>query len=107
MQGKPFIPGLENNSLIYVTDENNDHHMYQIVEIDNNDSNVFRCNKQGKFQFQNNHTPGLNWSQVGVYQLGPTLAEEIHIVTKNDICGKVLKVDNMLITCPLNVLHEK
>ena len=80
--------------------------MYIIVDIDEQDKDLFRCIKQGKFKFQNSLTPGLNWSQVGVYKLGPTLSEEIHVVYRKDICGKVLKIDNFLITCPINVPLE-
>ena len=105
--GKKFLPGLENNSLVYITDEQNNRHMYEIIELDENDCNQFICIKQGKFEFKNPHTPGLDWSQVGVYKIGPTLTEEHHTISKEDICGKVLKIDNLLITCPLNVLHEK
>ena len=107
VEGKVFLPGLEDNSLIYVTDENNGHHMYQIVEKNKNLPNVLTCIKQGKFEFKNELTPALNWSQVGVYKAGPTFNDEKITVNKEDISGKVLKVDNYLITCPLNVLQEK
>ena len=104
--GKPFLPGLENNYLIYITNEQNDHEMYQIIEFDQHDPDLVRCIKQGKFEFKNPLTPGINWSQVGIYKLGPTLSEELHVISKKDISGKVLKIDNFLITCPINVLLE-
>ena len=107
VQGKPFIPGLENNSLIYVTDEDNNHNMYQIIELEKENNNVFTCVKQGKFKFTTTLIPNINWSQVGVYKLGPTCKEEHHFISREDICGKVLKIDNYLMTCPLNVLQEK
>lgn len=76
VQGKPFIPGLENNSLIYVTDEDNNHNMYQIIELEKENNNVFTCVKQGKFKFTTTLIPNINWSQVGVYKLGPTSLEK-------------------------------
>ena len=106
VEGKPYLPGLENNSLVYITNEQNEHQMYQIVEFDENNIDLLRCIRQGKFKFQPSLTPALNWSQVGVYKIGPTLSEVIHVISKQDISGKVLKVDNLLITCPLNVLLE-
>ena len=107
VEGKQFIPGMENNSLIYITDENNNHNFYKIVDINKNNADEFTCIKQGKFQFKTSLIPNLNWSQVGVYKLGPTSTEEHHLISRNDISGKALKVDNCLITCPLNVLQEK
>ena len=106
VEGKPITPGLENNYLIYTTDETNNHHFYQIVDQDKDNSDVFICIKQGKFPFKPNLTPNINWGQVGVYKLGPTNEEEHHEIHRSEICGKVLIVDNLLITCPLNVLRE-
>ena len=103
--GKPS--GLENNSLIYITDEDNNHNMYKIIKLNKDNNNEFTCVKQGKFQFKTPLIPSMNWSQVGVYKLGPTIEEQHHIIFRNDISGKVLKVDNCLITCPSNVLQEK
>lgn len=105
--GKTYHPGLENNSLIYITDEDNKHDMYEIIDIDNDNKDLFICIKQGKFKFSHELTPNLNWNQVGVYKVGPTLNEEHVLIARHEISGKVLKVDNLLITCPLNVLHEK
>ena len=107
VEGKTFIPGLENNHLIYTTNEDNKHTFYVIKELIEDNSDSFICIKQGKFQFKNELTPNINWSQVGVYKLGPTLNEESFVIHRDEICGKVLKVDNLLITCPLNVLQEK
>ena len=107
VEGKQFIPGLENNSIIYVTNENNHHTFYVIIEHVPDNHDAFICIKQGKFQFKTPLIPNIDWSQVGVYKNGPTLIEEQFVVQRDEICGKVLKVDNMLITCPLNVLQEK
>lgn len=106
IQGKPFHPGLENNSLIYVLDDNHSHQMYEIIETDET-NNSFLCATQGKFKYTHSLTPRLDWSKVGVYKVGPTCDEQLRTIEKHEICGKVVKVKNLLITCPLNVLHEK
>ena len=103
--GKAFLPGLENNSLIYIDDEQDNHNMYEITKVENNNS--FTCVKKGKFEYKSELIPNLNWSQVGVYKEGPTVTEQQITISRDEICGKVLKVDNYLITCPNNVLQEK
>ena len=106
VEGKPFSPGLEDNSLIYTTDENNNHTFYVIIDKVEDNTESFICIKQGKFPFKPALSPNLPWNQVGVYKLGPTLKEDQFVIHRDEICGKVLKVDNLLITCPLNVLRE-
>ena len=107
VEGKKTIPGLENNYLIYTTDEENNHHFFQITEIDKEDPNLFICIKQGKFEFKNSYTPNLDWSKVGVFKLGPTVTEKVYKIYRHEIAGKLLKIQNFLITCPLNVLREQ
>lgn len=102
--GKKFNPGKETNHLVYVHSENNKTTIYSIVEII--DDQTFRCNTQGKFAVKMQLTPEYDWSKVGVFRVGP-ISEEDHYILKKDIAGKVLKVKNYLITCPLNVLHEQ
>lgn len=97
--------GMENNSMIYIFDrENEKHFFYNIIEILENDS--FLCTEQGKFVYENELTPEINWSSVGVYKVGPGNLNT-HTINKKDIDGKVLKVENLLITCPINVLEEQ
>ena len=91
----------EANHMIY-TMNNNKHEFYNILEIY---KDFFICEKQGKFLFRSTLT-SFAWSQVGVYKVGPTSNTRTKIM-KNLVCGKVLKVRNFLITCPLNILHEK
>ena len=93
---------LECNSLIYVY-ENNTHVMYKIHTIDNND---FICNRLGNHSIESPNTRMLNWSSVGVYKKGGLSSENI-IVKREDVTGKVIKVKNHLITCPVNILREK
>ena len=97
-------PGKENNSRIYTNDENGTLTMYEIFEVI--DENSFRCYIQGKFDARFPLTPEYDWSKVGVFKLGP-ISEEIHIVHRDEISGKVIKVNNYLITCPINVLLEQ
>lgn len=95
---------LENNHGVYTLDNDNNHLLHNIVEV-NNETGSFTCVRQGKFKYCNDLLPNSNWSHVGVYKLGPTGCET-YTVAKKDVCGKVLTVNNMLITCPINVLLE-
>lgn len=93
---------LECNSLVYVY-RNNTHFMYKIKKIENND---FICNRLGNHPYESEHTSVLNWQTVGVYRKGGLCSENVTI-KREDIAGKVNKVQNYLITCPANVLREK
>ena len=92
----------ENNHSIY-TVENGKFRLYNIIEVD---GNIYTCQSQGKFQYTNDLTPNYNWSDVGVFKLGP-IGNDLFQIKKEDICGKVLLVNNLLILCPINVLQEK
>ena len=96
--------GLENNSLIYIFNDKNQHEFYNIIEIGEND--IFTCTPQGKFPYVNHLTPEINWSTIGVYTVGPS-SKILQNINKKDIHGKVLKVDNLFITCPINILNEQ
>ena len=87
--------------MIYVFKDNK-HEFYNIVE---NFPDFVICEKQGKFLYKNDLVP-FPWNAVGVYKQGPTTSHKQRI-NKSDICGKVLKVSNLLITCPNNVLAEQ
>ena len=93
---------LECNSLIYVY-ENNAHVMYKIQSVQ---ENVFICNQLGNHPVTFPCTTMLNWSSVGVYRKGGLSSIEVN-VQKNEVAGKVIKVNNYLITCPVNILREK
>lgn len=102
--GKKFNPGKENNSLIYTLDDNYAVHMYIIIEVLDHDT--FECHIQGKFPLKIDIVPEYKWSDVGVYKIG-AVNEDPVIIKRNDISGKVIKVNDYLITCPLNVLLEQ
>ena len=90
--------------MIYTFNENQCLNMYSIINVI--DSDRFACNEQGKFEVKFNLTPEYKWSDVGVYKAGP-ISEEVVIIDEKNISGKVIKVKEYLITCPLNVLHEQ
>ena len=101
--GNRFNPGKEDNSLIYILNEDQKIIVYSIAEKIN--ENEFLCNEQGIFHYKTHLVQDYNWSSVGVFKQGPISEEKQKIETRN-IQGKVMKVNNLLITCPLNVLHE-
>ena len=93
---------LECNSLIYVY-ENNAHVIYKIVS---SLKDTFICNQMGNHKATFPNTNMLNWSSVGVYKKGGLSSENV-TVKRDQIAGKVLKIKNLLITCPVNILREK
>lgn len=99
----PKTTSLENNSIVYSW-QNNEHHIYSILEIIDKDH--FLCFKVEKNPVQFNDTPTLNWTQIGVYGKGETSNEPI-VVKKSDVRGKVIEVMDYLYTCPNEVLREK
>ena len=94
---------LESNSMIYVY-ENNQHSMHKIVDIGN--SGKLICVKQGRYHVSFPELPNLPWSSVGVYKKGP-LTNKQKLIEPSEVHGKVLNVADFLITCPINILHEK
>ena len=76
--------------------------MFKIIEVDND---ILVCLRQGRYRHTFSEFP-LNMSQIGVYRKGP-LSNDIVRFHKNEIDGKVIEVDNLLITCTNNILREK
>ena len=93
----------ENNTLIYQFKDLT-HVMYQIVDIE---GDYLICNRQGRYKHTFPELSTVNWSQVGVYKKGPISREKTIRIHKNNVDGKVLEVQDLLITCPNNVLREK
>ena len=93
---------LECNNLIYCFK----HSEYEIYKVDSIDGNILSCYKVEKLVCKFDETPTLLWESIGVFKKGP-LAEELCQVNRNDVKGKVLLVQNYLLTCPNNVLREK
>ena len=94
---------MECNSLIYVY-ESDKHVIYKIVKIEGNETLI--CNKIGNHDVDFPYTNMLNWSAVGVYRKGAQSCLNV-IVSRQQMAGKVIKVGNYLITCPVNILREK
>ena len=92
---------LECNSLIYVHDSKG-YNLYEINKITN--TGKFLCLKYGKYP--PTFSVDLPWTSVGVFQKGPLTDTQVEICPKN-VSGKMIKVSNLLITCPKNVLREK
>ena len=95
---------MECNSLIYVY-ENSKHIMYKIQSIDN-ESDILLCNQIGNHEITLPNTNMLNWSSVGVYRKGGLSSVNVEI-NRNNVAGKVICVEKLLITCPNNILREK
>ena len=94
----------ENNSFIYQFHEG-EYKFFRIIK--KIDEDTFRCNPQGRYKYQNDVVKELNWSKVGVFKVGPFSDEEEIIIKRKHIEGKIIKVDNLFITCPNNVLREQ
>ena len=93
---------LENNSLIYCFKDVT-HRIYKICEV--RDTYVI-CYKQGRSEYTFPDLPQYNFSKVGVYKRGLISDEKVKI-EKSRIDGKVMEIEDLLITCPINVLLEK
>ena len=100
----PHDSALECNSLIY-TFKDGKHSMYKVVGVKDNEKTLI-CKVQGKYPCVMKETPTLNWSKVGFFAKGGILDKEVLIDVSN-VAGKVVSVQNYLITCPNNVLREK
>ena len=94
---------LENDTLIYVW-QYNLHNIFKVVNILENGD--LSCHKIVKAEFEFDDV-ALPWKTVGLYEL--TEIDETNIVTieRKNVSGKVLLVNNLLITCPNNILREK
>ena len=96
---------LESNSIVYVY-ENNQYKMYKIFKIEKENPDVFFCYVQGNIEIEFQETPDCDWGKVGVFKEGAT-GNDVVIINRESVRGKVIKVCSLLITCPLNVLNEK
>ena len=92
----------ESNCVIY-TYENNEYSIFKIMSID---KNSFQCLKVGKYETTFTETPTLDWSKIGVFKAGG-ISDEIVTIPKNAVAGKVIRVMDLFVTCPINVLLEK
>ena len=96
--------GKENNSLIYYIDEKGEYRFFKIINKIND--NKFICNPQGRYVYKCNIMKDMKWEKIGVFKVGPFSSEEV-VIERKDIEGKVIKVQNLFITCPNNILREQ
>ena len=77
--------------------------MYKIVDIMDD---VLICHNIIKTECSFDDAD-LPWKTVGVFEFGEIDYTEYIEIEKNEVSGKVLFVQDCLITCPLNILREK
>ena len=77
--------------------------MYQVNSIDGNN---LTCQVLDKLPCTFPETPTLNWGIIGVFEKGNLLPGEV-VIDRSTVKGKVVVVNNYLMTCPLNILQEK
>ena len=93
---------LECNNLVYCF-KNKTYSMYKIINIL---EQTLICHKFDTVECTFPETPQLNWGLIGVFKKG-RLSGQQEQINKNDVKGKIIVVNDYLITCPLNVLREQ
>ena len=93
---------LECNNLIY-TYVNNMYHFYKITDIEGPNA---ICVKIETCEIHYPEVPNLNWDKIGHFNF-ISFTDEIVNIRLKSISGKVIKIENVLVTCPINLLHEK
>ena len=93
---------LECNNLVY-TFKDKTHNLYLIKKIHHDELTCVKIKTEEKFFPE---TPTLSWEKVGVFKEKGITSDHVKINHK-EIAGKVIRVKDVLLTCPENVLHEK
>ena len=93
---------MEANNLIYCYR----HMEYTVYKVMSVDSDMLSCYLYETLPCSFIETPELPWNMIGVFKKGMIVEENV-IIMKKDVKGKVIAVEDLLITCPLNVLREK
>ena len=97
-----YDTSLECNTLIY-TYRLQTYHVYKIVEITGDEINcVPLITEEQEFE----DTPNIVWENVGVFKFKEE-GTETKQIRLNDIAGKIIKINDLLITCPKEILEEK
>ena len=97
---------MECNSLIYCFSDL----QYRLYRVKSVDGNHLLCKRIPTLPCTFPETPNLNWSSVGVFKKGEEVNEDDdddEVIMRGFVKGKVLAVNDYLITCPNNVLREK
>ena len=98
-----YETALESNMYIYTFYQNN-YFLYRIIDTTEEDNVLCVEIEKKKHDFE--ETPTLDWGKVGVFQAVPE-GTEVVVIEKKDIAGKLIKVLDLFITCPKNILKEK
>ena len=93
---------MECNNLIY-TYKHGEYKLYKIEEIHDDE---FTCKIINTSEIKYSQTPTLKWQSVGHFKEENMSVETVKVKPEN-IAGKVIRVKNVLLTCPINVLDEK
>ena len=95
---------LQNDTIFYIW-QYNQHNMYKIKEIIDDEHLLCQNIKKEKVTFE--EAPELKWEKVGVYK-NPIVDEDTEfVIEKKNVSGKLIIVHDLIITCPNNVLREK
>lgn len=97
-----YDTAMECNSLVYTFVENK-YHFYKIKDINRD---ILTCCEIEKKEWNTSDAGNLTWSQVGVFLKGNIQKEKVS-VKLSDVKGKLVHVQNHLLTLPNNVLREK
>lgn len=99
-----YDTALECNTLIYCFVDLK-HELYFIKSVE---GNILKCQRIEVIpaKFSEVHQK-LDWSKVGVFKEVKILVENIINIEKKKISGKVIRVQDYLITCPKSILREK
>ena len=95
---------LECNNLIY-TYTHRVYNFYKVVDIQN-DEDILNCVKINTSEVFYEETPNLNWDQVGIFKQ-ESIDTQIVNIEQVLVAGKVIQIEDTLLTCPMNVLDEK
>ena len=98
----PKDTALESNSYVY-TFLNQEYNFFKILSMQDM---TLECAKVGKYEAKFPETPTLNWGNIGVFKAGG-ISDEIVELRKDQLGGKLIKVKDLFLTCPINVLEEK
>ena len=95
---------LECNNLVY-TYRHNEYNFFKIVDVVNDDKTL-KCLKFDIVPHFFPETPNLRWEKVGVFEQ-EGIGNDLVNVDVDLVQGKLIKIDNLLLTCPNNILEEK
>ena len=93
---------LECNTIVYTYEQNN-YEFHKIVDIEDED---LICHKINKSICKFNACEIMDWKTVGVFKM-KGYSQDMIKIKKHTVMGKGLIVDDILLSCPYNVLQEK